>query len=125
MKQVGAAQSLYCGYQGNRWIANWQAHFDWCMSVPINTALGEDNARKYNLRSCILRPSYIYHCANYAGKAVRQNNAQIKLGCGFSGARWQSNYAPHKNWCDHVADRSLPGFEDRERKRYLIACVYR
>jgi hypothetical protein len=125
IKQNNAAQSLYCGYQGNRWLANWQAHFDWCMSVPQSAALVEDNARKYALRNCINRPSYIYRCHHYSSKAVMQNKANLALSCGFSGPRWQSNYYNHKNWCDAVADRSRPGFEDRERKRYLIACVYR
>lgn len=125
VKQGNAAQALFCGYTGSGWIATWQAHFDWCNSVPIDRALGEDNIRKYDLKTCIMKAYPNFKCSTYANHAVWQNNANHYLGCGFTGGGWQSNYAAHRNWCSSVADRSAPYYQDSDRKRLLIECIYR
>ena len=38
-------------------------------------------------------------CSAYAKGAVAQNEEALRRGCGFGGARWQSNYGAHYGWC--------------------------
>ena len=38
-------------------------------------------------------------CSSYAKGAVAQNEEALRRGCGFGGARWQSNYDAHYGWC--------------------------
>jgi len=38
-------------------------------------------------------------CADYANRAVQQQNSNIAHGCGFTGPRWNNVYALHFNWC--------------------------
>lgn len=47
--------------------------------------------RQEEIADCICRP--------YAENAVKQNNANIKLECGYEGGRWSSSYLHHYNWC--------------------------
>lgn len=45
-----------CGYTGNRWSSNYQAHYEWCMNVPKSAADFETAERERLLNEC-LQPS--------------------------------------------------------------------
>jgi hypothetical protein len=40
---------------GNRWHADWRAHYDWCRGVNRDKAWAERNARKRALEECTRR----------------------------------------------------------------------
>jgi hypothetical protein len=60
-------------------------------------------------------------CSEYAKTAVKQNNENAALGCGFAGARWESNAADHENWCRAVSP-DLPASETAARADALNDC---
>jgi hypothetical protein len=60
-------------------------------------------------------------CSEYAKTAVQQNNENAALGCGFAGARWESNAANHENWCRAVSP-DLPVSETAARADALNDC---
>ncbi len=61
-------------------------------------------------------------CSNYANRAVQQNQQNEAKRCGFSGGRWQSNYANHYNWCLGT-DTGPADSEDRARVADLARCA--
>jgi hypothetical protein len=65
-----------------------------------------------------------YDCWDYSTRAIRQNNAQNAVNCGFSGARWHSNWQVHFDWCSS-AGISPAGNEDRARQSGLLSCFNR
>lgn len=60
-------------------------------------------------------------CNRYANTAVSQNTENIRLRCGFTGPRWQSNYNNHYNWCLNVS-KSYADEETRLRIEALRKC---
>ena len=60
-------------------------------------------------------------CSEYGKTAVQQNNENAALGCGFTGARWDSNAANNENWCRVVAP-DLPASETAARADALKDC---
>ena len=58
-------------------------------------------------------------CSEYAKTAVQQNNENVALGCGFTGARWDSSAA--ENWCRAVSP-DLPVSETAARADALNDC---
>ncbi len=64
-----------------------------------------------------------HNCNNYAAMAVQDNEQNIAHGCGFGGARWQSNFAAHHGWCSQfdttMADLSR---EHNRRRASLNSC---
>jgi len=61
-------------------------------------------------------------CVAYADTAVHQNRRNLNIGCGFRGARWQSNWDNHYRWCRGVA-RHTQRSETRARRRGLQNCL--
>lgn len=47
-------QQYGCGYGGNRWTANFQGHYQWCIGNP-GSAASEEAARNQQLASCRAR----------------------------------------------------------------------
>lgn len=48
--------SWKCGYTGNRWSDDYNAHYEWCMKVPEFNSKHEANERKQAIEQC-LKPS--------------------------------------------------------------------
>jgi hypothetical protein len=68
--------------------------------------------------------AFAYNCWDYSSRAVSQNRAQKSLSCGFAGARWQTNWQAHFDWCGTV-DINIAANEDRAREGGLGACLDR
>jgi hypothetical protein len=60
-------------------------------------------------------------CEPYANTAVAQNNENVQRHCGFSGARWSSDFNMHFNWCMTVAPAIADG-ETQARVNDLARC---
>jgi len=60
-------------------------------------------------------------CAQYARRAVEQNQENARRGCGFSGARWHDDYDAHRGWCSTV-DRATADGETAVRDQELARC---
>jgi len=60
-------------------------------------------------------------CAAYANQAVIQQGSNLQNGCGFSGARWQSNFGAHLAWCLGAPDSAINA-ERNARVNMLAAC---
>lgn len=64
------------------------------------------------------------YCTSYAKRAVKAQERNQREGCRFRGARWQSNYDNHFNWCMRVP-RSAAESESRARQQQLQTCKRR
>jgi hypothetical protein len=60
-------------------------------------------------------------CRNYATAAVNHNRQNIARRCGYRGARWQSNYANHYNWCVRTS-QNMRNYEHNQRVAALRRC---
>ena len=57
-------------------------------------------------------------CRGYARTAIRQNQENLKRGCGFTGPRWTSDFTGHYQWCLKVPEEFAES-ETRARKEAL------
>jgi hypothetical protein len=46
-------------------------------------------------------------CVGYARHAVKEATDAQKLGCGFTGPRWSTDYGGHYNWCIGAQGQSV------------------
>jgi hypothetical protein len=46
------ANAANCPVTGGRWQANWENHYQWCLTVSTAAYQGEENARKAYLVQC-------------------------------------------------------------------------
>ena len=60
-------------------------------------------------------------CDRYGRTAVSQNDENVRRGCGYGGARWQSNYENHRGWCLNT-DAWTADWETSERQNELGRC---
>ncbi len=88
-----------CGYTGARWTGDYQGHYKWCMSASQSLADSETMARANALRQCKPQPNNGPRCQQYASTAVSQNQENLRRKCGYTGARWTSDYQGHFRWC--------------------------
>ena len=77
--------------------------------------------RDKRIRSHAPSPNKDKACREYASRALAQNRTNLKLGCGFTGPRWHSNYNIHYQWCMRVSPQ-LRISEMRARVRQLEQC---
>jgi len=61
-------------------------------------------------------------CDKYAKNAVSQSRENKERNCGFSGARWSSNYKDHFNWCMAGNNVSMTNRDNNARKAALTKC---
>jgi hypothetical protein len=94
-----------CGFGGNRWLADYAAHFNWCLSASQGARDKEDQARGDQLQGCLDAQSAAAEkskkdaCAKYAATAVAQNSENVSRSCEFKGGRWSSDWQGHFNFC--------------------------
>ena len=60
-------------------------------------------------------------CDKYAKDAVLQNQHNEKIGCGYSGLQWNSDYNNHFNWCMN-GNLNLTKGENNARQAALAKC---
>ncbi|MCP5266926.1 MAG: hypothetical protein H6934_12490 [Burkholderiaceae bacterium] len=118
VEQARQSQQRRCGFSGARWTTDYRGHLDWCKRVSRSTANGERTARTRDLNAC---GSSAGRCRDYANTAVRQNQANLNRRCGFKGARWQSSFNVHYNWCRGVSPSAANG-ETQARNQQLAQC---
>jgi beta-lactam-binding protein with PASTA domain len=85
-----------CGFTGARWSDDYQGHYGWCLTNSQALADSETHARANELNRCIRDAS---RCEHYARTAVAQFQQNLANQCGFTGARWSSDYQGHYGWC--------------------------
>jgi hypothetical protein len=64
---------------------------------------------------------HITYCDAYAKGAVQQNQENINRHCGFSGARWHSDYGSHYNYCLGTTN-AIAAAETSARNADLAKC---
>ena len=114
-----------CGFTGPRWHQNQAAHFSWCLSVSPAAANAERSARFNQLQSCTGGGgggAAHRRCNIYALVAIGQQNANASSNCGFVGARWQTNYNAHYNWCRNTP-KNVARAETQARMQQLRSCA--
>jgi len=116
---------------GLGWSEDWNAHYNWCTTVPQDIARNE-NVKRQKVIDAFLNANQqtnkqdpnavsVYKTIevtpspdmthligfkdrisdHYAKESVRQNKENISNNCGFKGPSWSSDYNAHKNWCLH------------------------
>jgi hypothetical protein len=126
VQQNGENRRLGCGLTGGRWTSDLRTHFNWCMTVNREARDSESDARRRAIRRCREATSgggadRAEACRDYAEEAVAQQQENRRLGCNFTGARWQSSSATHYDWCMN-ATREERIAESRARSRDLDRC---
>lgn len=61
-------------------------------------------------------------CAAYANQAVIQQGRNLENSCGFSGARWGSNFGAHLAWCLSASNAAIEA-ERNARAAQLATCT--
>lgn len=90
--------------------------------AKVNWVHWESKQRFDCVEAAGVSPSAIAaRCSEYVRTAVQQNDENVALNCGFTGARWDSNAANHENWCRVVASE-LPVSETAARADALEPC---
>lgn len=64
------------------------------------------------------------YCQLYAARAIEQNKQNQENNCGYSGARWSSDYNGQYQWCLTVKD-AITQHENSEREQLLEDCLRR
>jgi hypothetical protein len=128
-----------CNFTGPRWQANYQAHYNWCLGATLAAVESETKARMTGLAVCaqtrMMKPGHpgigkptfpippggFQTCETYAKAAVDQYVESMRLGCGFGGAQWTSDYQSHYNRCvtSSAPQRSA---ENKARQAQLARC---
>lgn len=124
VSQIADARRRNCGFSGARWQGGYNVHYNWCMSARRGEREAESRARTDELRRCRSGDSEgdrAEACGDYSRQSMAQIREARRLGCGFTGARWQPSTTAHYEWCMTVrrADREA---ELRTRERSLDRC---
>jgi len=114
--------------------ANYNANTTYCFRVRARTAGGTKGcvSKLWNNPVCVTTPdtSVNQFCSTYARDAINQlnylRNVKYQGNCGDEGARWNSNWLDHYNWCIAVRTKpqsaGAPDFERNERNKRLQVC---
>lgn len=63
-------------------------------------------------------------CKWYAATALKQQQENERLKCGFSGAAWHSNVPEHLQWCASVSPAAMRD-SAQQRDKMLADCAKR
>jgi hypothetical protein len=108
MIAVDDAAKRGCGFAGNRWLVDYGAHFNWCLSASQGARDQEEQARTLQLQGCLDSQSAAEErsekdaCTKYAALAVAQNQENLSRRCEFTGGRWSDNRQTHFDYCQSV-----------------------
>lgn len=122
--QIAESRRRSCRFSGPRWEGGYNVHYSWCMSARPAQRDAEKQARTQDLRRCRSGDSEgdrAQACEDYAQTSIAQIREARRLGCGFSGSRWQPSTAAHYSWC-MTARRAERDAELRARETALDRC---
>lgn len=122
--QLAEGRRRECRFTGPRWQGGYNVHYNWCMSARRGEREAESRARADELRRCRSGDSEgdrAEACSDYAQTTMGQIREARRLGCGFSGSRWQPSRTAHYEWCMSVR-RSERDAETRAREASLDRC---
>lgn len=125
MFQLRQAEANNCGLAGPAWTPDYTAHFNWCIAAPNEAAAAERAARAQAIQACtgrVMLAGEFERCNTYALIAVAQNEANLQAQCTFAGARWQSDFTAHFNFC-MSAGRTVAENETLARLAQLATCT--
>jgi hypothetical protein len=101
--------------------------------IPAQYARGQDNEDRLAMRIAVVvlmgislaaqahaeviisdrdRDNY---CRFYADQAVKDNEDNVKLGCGYKGPEWQSVFGAHYGWCMRLRADVLANATDAQK----------
>ncbi|KIX14445.1 hypothetical protein [Dethiosulfatarculus sandiegensis] len=110
---------LKCGYTGRSWSKNYDGHFRWCRSAPVEFSANWIKKRDDLLTTCAEKNA---RCKPYAEKAVSQQERNLSQKCGYTGGAWSKGYRGHFNWCWSVSAEA-PGRQSEMREEQLRICA--
>ena len=149
LRQVRQNHRRDCGYYGQRWSDNYQAHYRWALRVSWRSSQAEIDKRESDLRNCAARQAYSgdhyrdgrghggYSRSQphgrfnhdelarwYANTALAQVGESNRYGCRLSSSsgRWSRSWQAHYRWARGQSRRSLMT-EVRRRDRTLENCA--
>ena len=115
--------SAGCGLTGEGWHPKYAEHLQWCLRQPnFVRAIVARAVRKAMLQSCT-RALEDLGCVWYAWEASLASEENQWLGCGYQGARWQTNFQVQREWCEAQADYTDVVSEVQERQQELSDCA--
>jgi hypothetical protein len=114
--------SNHCNLSDGRWNTDARYHYQWCMSQAASTTQSETASRQGALNQCAAGVGVAKKCSVYAATAVEQQAINSAQRCGFSGGRWNSDYAYHYQWCVSQSANSTDGEYDA-RRQLLDSCL--
>jgi hypothetical protein len=117
-----------CGLGGARWSADRAGHVNWCLAQGDQyqaRASAEQRARSQALQQCAKTNAEKKRaCETYAKTAIKQQAKNLEKNCGLKGARWQSDYDIHYNWCVSGNNyKTAAPNETRARQQALDQCI--
>ena len=108
-----------CGFTGERWAADEQAHLNWCLSASLSSIRDETEAREQELARCFAAAAdkgMSRACESYAEEAVAVYRSSLTSGCGFQeSVRWNASQPTHHRWCASASEA------DRRREASIRA----
>ena len=114
-----------CRLAGARWGGDFQAHYNWCMSVERARAQSETDTRAADLARCTTSASdgADAKCDHYARVSAVQIATAKKANCTIASydRLWTGDVATLKANCQRAPSRLLPADIDR-RESILAAC---
>jgi len=105
-----------CGATGRRWRLAREDHFAFCMSVSQSQRDDAEEARTRRLETCAAQRAKRSVCKTYSDKALAQVKRAARMGCGFTGRRWNDDRRSHVRFCmEQSKDARRAEIDGRER----------
>jgi hypothetical protein len=105
-----------CGFGGDRWSANFNGHYDWCLGQSEGTLEFERAGRQADLDKCTM-------CVGYANEAVGAQQQNVDSQCGYQGDPWSFNRRDHLRWCIGAPQSSIDQ-ETNHRRGEIGKCSH-
>ncbi|MBU1742819.1 MAG: hypothetical protein KKC37_14860, partial [Proteobacteria bacterium] len=92
---------MQCAFRGARWNSSVAYHYNACLRNRATMAqLRAQYQYRHNaLKRCQASGGLRGRCRSYAQSAVRQQAANVRHRCGFTGGQWSANTTAHVHWC--------------------------
>ena len=105
-----------CGYRGNRWGGDLNAHRNWCKAAKLEDVYSEERGRILDVDRCDA-------CQDYANQARDDRNLATKTrGCtDLKGPRWSNDRNVHVGWCMNARYSSV--WDERSARMHeAVSC---
>ena len=113
-----------CRFTDPRWHTDYKAHYEWCLHVPEEERVRENQARQEMLSRCLSPDTggKSDACTAYAQKAVAQYQASRASNCNLTDPRWHDDYEAHLHFCFEVP-AEVSAKENQDRQQLLDECL--